>query len=104
MFIIERLISSVAPFSCLGCGQEGEIVCKRCIPDFCPVVPSRCYRCRAVTDGFSVCQRCRPRTVLKRVWVRTELTGNPERLVHMFKFERAQALAPVIAAFMGELL
>jgi ComF family protein len=101
--VLERLMSVVAPFECLVCGVEGRLVCAH-HQDVCPAIPARCYRCRAATEAFAVCKSCRSSSMLRHVYVRTELTGLPRALLHLFKFERAQAAAGTIAGYMAEVM
>jgi ComF family protein len=102
MFITERLVGSIAPHLCIICGSEGSLLCDWCLPDAMPPVPSRCYRCHSLTDNSSVCKKCRPKSRLGHVWVRTEYDGHAKRLIHDFKFERAQAAAAPVARLMAE--
>lgn len=104
MRILERVASLVAPFDCLNCGSEGVLICEKCWQTHGVGLPSRCYRCRAATDDFAVCERCRKQSRLKQVWVRTQLEGLPKELLYRFKFERAGAAAEIIAGYMAEIL
>lgn len=104
MSILERFISLIAPHQCLGCGYEGAVICDWCLPDFATALPARCYKCRSQTDNSLVCKKCRPKSRLKHVWVRTSYEGLAKRLIHDFKFERKQAGALPIVRLMTECL
>jgi ComF family protein len=104
MFMLERLISVVAPHNCLVCGVEGSLVCAWCKPGVPETVPSRCFRCHTSTTDYATCAKCRRQSPLKHVWVSSEYTALPKKLVRSFKFERAQAAAPIIAEYMHELM
>ncbi len=104
MFIIERLTDVIAPFCCLGCGREGSIVCNECLDTFCLLPKPHCYRCQQSSQNFATCQSCTRKTPLGHVWMASQLKGLPEKLVHTFKFERAQATAPQIAKLMTSAL
>lgn len=104
MFILERAISIIAPHVCIGCGQEGAVVCDWCLPDIASSLPSRCYRCKAQTDNGLVCRSCRRTSRLKHVWVRTSYEGSAKQLVHDFKFVRKQAAARQLALLTAECL
>lgn len=67
-------------------------------------IPSRCYRCRAITDNFSVCSRCRPNSRLSHVWVCTGYDGLAKQLLQVYKFQRAQTGAKSIGGFMSQTL
>lgn len=104
MFIVERLISLLAPHQCMTCGDEGAVVCAWCLPDFAPPLPSRCYVCKSATPDSQVCKKCRRTSKLKHVWVRAEYEGQVKELVQGFKFERKQAAADPIVKLMVEAL
>lgn len=104
MFIVERLISILAPHDCLLCGSEGSLVCARCWMDGCPALPERCYLCRKASPNSAVCNSCRRKSKLKHVWVRTDYEGLAKDLIRVFKFERAQAADSIIAEYMHESL
>ncbi len=104
MFILERIISAIAPHNCLGCGREGSLLCVWCSPDAAIPLPSRCYICRAITTDFAVCSKCRPKSKLKKVWVSTEYDGLAKKLVHSYKFQRAQSAAADIGRLMADVL
>ncbi len=104
MTIMERIVSVFTPYDCIICGYEGLIVCEACLPLICPAVPSRCYICRASTMDFAVCGRCRPSSKLRRVYVRSELSGIPKQLVHGLKYSYVQSVAVVMANFMTQIL
>jgi competence protein ComFC len=102
MNLAEKLISFITPFACLSCGQEGNLICKECQPTVRQPVPSRCYRCHTATISYAVCERCRRESCLKHVWASTELAGLSRKLLLTFKFERAQAAAPLLAGYMNQ--
>ncbi len=104
MKVVERLVSILAPHECLGCGTEGSLLCAWCLPDACPVVPERCYRCFALSTDSKVCTKCRKKSPLSHVWVRTEYEGIGKQLLYRLKFGRASAAAKPIAILMAESL
>ena len=104
MTIMERIVSVFTPYNCIICGYEGLIVCEACLPAICPAVPSRCYICHASTIDFAVCAKCRPSSKLRRVYVRSELSGTPKQLVHGLKYSNVQSVAVIMANFMTQIL
>ena len=104
MTIMERIVSVFTPYDCIICGYEGLIVCEACLPAICPAVPSRCYICHASTIDFAVCAKCRPSSKLRRVYVRSELSGTPKQLVHGLKYSNVQSVAVIMANFMTQIL
>jgi ComF family protein len=104
MFVTERVINIVAPHYCMVCGMEGAVLCDWCLPDFAHPLPARCYRCLAATQNSKVCAKCRRKSPIGHVWVRTQYEGQVKQLIHDFKFERKQAAAEPIAQLMSESL
>lgn len=66
-----------------------------------PVVPSRCYRCKAVTDNYCVCTTCQSTTPLEQVVVLTHYTGVAKELLHHMKYERARAGIEEVATLLA---
>lgn len=104
MHILERIITIIAPHECLACGLEGSLLCLGCRQSEFPQLPSRCYKCHALTKVAHVCVRCRRKNTLSHVWVRTDYDGMAKRLIHALKFERAKDAANHAAQLMEESL
>lgn len=104
MFGLEPLINVIAPHTCVMCGAESKLVCDWCLPDFVGMVPPRCYICYAVSPYGAVCSRCRSKSALKHVWVRTDYVGNAKQIIHSLKFERVKAAGATLAKLMSESL
>src|SRR5689334_10168010 len=102
MFVLEKLIDVIAPHNCLSCDAEGSVLCPNCKKTAPKPIPSRCYICRAQTDEFKVCERCRHKSHLQHVWVASDYGGMAKRLVQLYKFERGQSAAAIIANFMAQ--
>lgn len=104
MSVLESLISVFAPHTCLECGvEEDKLVCEGCVENL-PVVPSRCYRCKAVTDDFSVCDSCVRKTPLRQVLVATHYEGVAKELARHMKYERARGGMAEAAVILRPLL
>lgn len=100
--MIERLISLLAPHSCLLCGRDGRILCEWCYPDAFINVPSRCYKCRSVSVDSKTCLKCKKSSALQYVWVASEYADTAKLLIHAYKFERAKSASKIIAGVMSE--
>jgi len=74
------------------------------VQDACPPLPSQCYRCQRLSPDSRVCQRCRSKTRLSYVWLRTIYEGPAKQLIHELKFGRNQAAATTIAELLKETL
>lgn len=104
MFILERLLSVIAPHICIGCEAEGSLLCRWCCTELIEPLPERCYRCHALSPDSRVCEKCRSHSPLRHVWIVTPYAGAAKQLVHKLKFERASAAAHPIARSMCEIL
>ncbi len=94
---INSLLNILAPYSCLSCSIEGELLCGWCKVDAIPLVPPRCYLCRSQSLDFATCNSCCRGSRLKNVWVASEYSGTPKILIHMLKFGRTMTAADEIA-------
>jgi ComF family protein len=96
MSLIEELFNIVAPHECLGCQQEGALLCAACGLTMA-TLPPRCYRCQRLSANFRTCPACRKQTALYAVLAVTVYDGLAKELLHRLKFGRAQAAAGTIA-------
>ncbi len=102
MLILEKLISVIAPHVCLGCGaEENLLLCEACQQSMV-LVPSRCYRCKAVTEDYAVCKKCAAGTPLRQVIVYTQYAGLGKELIHRMKYERARSGIEEVAVLMAQ--
>jgi competence protein ComFC len=104
MNALERVISWIAPYDCLVCEREGELLCAWCRLDACPPLPDRCYRCHKISPDSRVCDRCRRVSKLRYVWVITQYDAVAKDLLYKFKFARAKSAAKLIAGYLDERL
>lgn len=98
MRLVEHIFKILAPSSCIGCGEEGSLLCAWCRDDHIPEVVPRCFRCNALTAHDWVCKSCRPKTAFRKLWIRTEYTDTVKQLVHAMKFSYSGEAADLIAA------
>lgn len=102
--MFDKLISIIAPHTCLVCGSEGSLLCRWCAPDAVLPLPERCYRCSAVSRDSAVCKKCRRNSPLQYVWIRGQYSGTAKELIRRLKFVRAKAAASTVAEMMYESL
>jgi len=104
MLLVEYIISLYAPHICIECGNESNaLLCGHCSSTV-PRVPSRCYRCKAVSRDYETCKRCHAQTPLRKVWVTAPYESIAREVVHRTKYERAQAGAQTMARLTSPLL
>jgi len=97
MSVLDKLVSLVAPHHCVGCGQEGDLLCPACSATL-PRAYICCYRCRRFSRGSLTCDRCWRHSRLFRVRAATLYAGSGKTLVWQLKSKGAQAAATVMAA------
>ena len=104
MFGFRTLFTILAPHDCLLCGSEGSLLCEPCLLTALPLYRPCCFVCRKPSQTIAVCKTCHKFVPLRNVWVGTEYTGVIKRLVHCYKFERAQDAAGLLATIMARVL
>lgn len=102
MSILDALISFIAPFDCLGCNREGQILCDDCARGL-KLAPSICYRCEVETAAFQTCPACSKSTALQALRPAAIYGGTAKAIVWRLKFTGAQAAAVSIAKVMASL-
>lgn len=99
MWKVDQVLQLFAPFECLGCRQEGNLLCHRCGLEALSPAPLCCYRCLQPTQS-AVCPDCKHLTLLGGVWAATAYKGLSVQLVARLKFARTQAAGRLIAQLM----
>lgn len=102
--LLEKLVAIIAPFDCILCSKEDNVICLPCLADVFPGVDSVCVLCSQPSEHFAVCRACRQTTDLERVWVAAEYSGVPAELISRFKFERLKAAYVPLAASLDGVL
>jgi ComF family protein len=97
MSFIDQLLSVLAPYECLGCRAEGNLLCKACTHQL-TVLQERCYRCLKLSAGAFTCPACRVASNLYRVRAGAAYSGVAKKLVWKLKSAGAQAAAQSMAA------
>ncbi|HXE10005.1 MAG TPA: double zinc ribbon domain-containing protein, partial [Verrucomicrobiae bacterium] len=96
MSIIDRFIGLLAPYECLSCGAEGELLCQTCIQQL-PMLPPQCYRCLEVSSDGRTCSACLDASELYSLRALTPYAGHAKDLVWRLKSGGARAAAAVMA-------
>lgn len=100
MSIIDQLLALFVPHRCLGCGEEGALVCRACADSFEPPAAC-CVRCQRPSAHSSTCDACRPLTALTAATAATAYSGLSRDLLWRLKSAGAQAAAREMANFMA---
>lgn len=97
MNIIEYIISSIAPHSCVQCGVEGDLLCHHCTQNL-PAIGSCCYACKCPDGAWKTCANCQKLSPLSAVIAATPYADEAKRLLYILKYDRAAAAARDVAA------
>lgn len=98
--LLDQLISIIAPFNCLVCGQEGTVVCTACLPKAASAKRSSCFMCNKLTVGWRVCDACRRKTQVRGVFVASHYEGHVKTMVRMLKYKQAAAVSKTLATLL----
>lgn len=102
--LLEKIVAIIAPFYCIVCSKEDNVICLPCLASHFSGLDSVCVFCVGLTEECKVCKACRTRVQLNRVWVAAQYKGVAEKTIHDFKFERSRAAyQPLAAAIEGVL-
>jgi ComF family protein len=101
MHLLDVLIRPFAPHHCIACAEPGCMLCRRCANDnLTPLAPT-CYRCNALTPGFKMCSRCRPRSALARLIAPYSYEGTAAELVRALKYRGKREAAVTIGSLLA---
>ncbi len=88
----------VLPQSCLGCGQEGELICPACRPLLPRLVPPLCPRCGLPLPAGEACPDCGGLAYnIDGMRAPFAFAGLLRRAVHEFKYQNLRSLARPLA-------
>lgn len=104
MSVLEHIISIISPVDCLGCSDEGLVLCEHCRERYVQRLSSHCYACGVSTVGFALCRNCAAGSALRRVFIGSDYSGMAKQLVHELKFNHVRAATLPIVATMATML
>lgn len=84
----EFILDLLFPKKCLGCGEEGTWLCKKCEDRIVKVTSFSCPRCNRLIEKGKFCSTCRPYTDLTGVKVAAYYDQGPlKEVIHSYKYE-----------------
>lgn len=95
--LLERVITILAPHTCLGCGAEDNNLCDSCADATFEPLLSACVFCAKPSVNWQLCTKCAGKSKLSAVWVAAEYKGVVAELLQYFKFERNKDLYKPLA-------
>jgi ComF family protein len=102
--LLEKIIEKIAPHHCISCGIEDNIACNGCLQaEILSLLPV-CCMCGQPSADWRVCAQCSTRCQIEHIWVGGMYEGLLERIIHLYKFERARAASDPLASLMLRVL
>jgi len=100
---IDDVIGLIAPNICLGCGDEGSVLCVSCLVTAGEPPVSRCAGCHILTKDYKTCRSCVAWLGVYSVYVATNFEGIYEQLVKALKFEmKRDAVEPIVSIMLDK--
>lgn len=100
--MLDNVLSIIAPHYCCGCGIIGSLLCANCKNNITIEQNMFCVVCQRPTGHTWLCQNCR--VPYERAWVVGEREGVLQRLIGLFKFERAKSAYKPLADLLLDIL
>ena len=85
--MFDKVLSFIAPHYCCGCDKIGSLLCDNCKYNIISEQSPRCLGCKRPTAGMWLCQECT--LPYQKAWAVGEREGTLQRLIGLYKFERA---------------
>jgi len=102
--VLRYMARLIAPPSCVVCGDEGRVVCRRCADGLVTPQPPLCFWCSSASPRGQTCSYCRPIIALQGLVVASAYTGAPRELIGLLKYHRQRDAAAALAATLTPLL
>src|SRR5680860_1315924 len=100
--MLDRIMSIMAPHYCCGCGLVGSLLCANCKNNIILEQNMFCVACQKPTGRMWLCQNCH--VPYERAWIVGERDGTLQRLIGLFKFERAKSAYITLADLLLDIL
>ena len=100
--MLDKLLSTIAPHHCFGCGEIGTVLCAKCKNYITSRTYAFCVVCHSPSGSVNMCKN--HRKLYKKAWCVSERTDTIERLIDAYKFDRSYAIFRVLAELLDERL
>jgi ComF family protein len=87
--MLEDILSIIAPHHCCGCDKTGSLLCSNCKYNITSEQKMVCLVCGQPTGRDYLCVSCH--MPYEKAWVVGDRDGVLQRLVGLYKFERAKS-------------
>ena len=89
----ELFYDLIFPKKCIGCGAEGNWLCRDCFEKIVIVRQPFCPNCQKLTKSGQYCSRCRVRQSLTGVIIAAHYENPLKEAIHKFKYEKLTELS-----------
>jgi len=100
--MLDTTLSFIAPHYCCGCDKIGGLLCDNCKYNIKSEPKMVCIVCGRPAGRTWLCNTCR--LPYERVWVVGERDGTLQRLIGLYKFERARSAYKALGDLLLETL
>jgi ComF family protein len=101
--ILETITSIIAPHSCFVCGDENNMLCKKCAAVAASLYKQNCFMCGLARPGYAACELCAPRSVLKSLYVLGLYAPPLDYLVGQLKYQGVRQFAADAAVALADI-
>lgn len=103
--VIETIVKMLTPNFCMICNEQNYVICPNCEYEKLEEIFPTCYVCKARSDDFSTCRKCRrARARPICLWPITKFRGEAKRLVYKMKFDSKRDGARYIGSRLNEVV
>jgi ComF family protein len=93
------------PKACVGCGEEGALICGKCLRSMARLVPPICPKCGRPQASGVLCPACVGwNSSIDGIRAPFRFEGVTRQAVHQFKYRNLRILAQPLAGFMRDYL
>ncbi len=86
--IVNSIINTIFPVECLGCGKEGEWLCKKCFKTIPINSELYCLECKTKTKYGEFCGKCKVRYNLDGVFIASDYDNELlQKLIKTLKYK-----------------
>lgn len=97
------LLDLFFPSFCVGCHEEGNLLCRKCQKQIITVQATICPECSKLSDTGRYCERCRKDKALRGIIVATYYEEGPiKEMIHNFKYNHALELKKVLSNLLAQ--
>ena len=101
----ERALDMLFPPSCVGCGEDGMLLCESCRASLPRLHGSCCPHCARPLGATGVCEPCsRYPLHIDGIRAAFRMEGAAREMVHRLKYDGVRVLAPLMGSLMVDQL